>query len=152
MWINHITLATGCPAYQSFIWNEVILACNSQVSTIYFKQCACPVNSQVCSQQECLLKFKNYQHVGVANGDPQRRSQAPFKQLGEFWGEGFNLGLISGGKISLGTDWWEALAVRVGNANASYREPVVICWLAGPEFSQNCLLSFSYLQFPGRGC
>lgn len=75
---------------------------------------------------------------------PQRRSQAPFKQLGEFRGGGFSL--ISGGKISLGTDWWEAPAVRVGKASASYREPVVICWLAGPEFPQNCLLSSSYLS------
>lgn len=63
----------------------------------------------------------------MANGDPKRRSQAPFKQLGEFRGGGFSLGLISGGKISLGTDWWEAPAVRVGNASASYGEPVVIC-------------------------
>lgn len=80
----------------------------------------------------------------MANGEPQRRSQTPFKQLGGFWGGGFNLGLISGRRISLGADWWEAPVVRVGNTNTSYWEPVVICWLVGPEFPQDCLLSSSY--------
>ena len=42
----------------------------------------------------------------------QRRSQPPFKQLGESQGGGINVGLIGGGKISLGTDCWEGLVVR----------------------------------------